>query len=61
MLPIWNKERVYRLGFIFEYHGEKAYKECQPIWQEIARLNPETPTKIFANRGFVLDNNDLSN
>ena len=60
MLRIWNKEGVYRLGFIFEYRDEKAYKECQPIWQEIERLNPETPAKIFANRGIVLDNNVLS-
>ena len=30
------------------------------IWQEIERLNPETPAKIFANRGIVLDNNFLS-
>ena len=57
MLRIWNKEGVYRLGFIFEYRDEQAYKECQPIWREIEGLNPETPTKIFANRGLVLDNN----
>ena len=49
-----------KVGLIFEYRDEKAYKECQPIWQEIERLNPETPAKIFANRGIVLDNNVLS-
>ena len=32
---VWNKEGVFRIGYLFEYKNEKAYKDCQDIWQEI--------------------------
>ena len=56
MLRIWNKEGVYRLGFIFEYRDEKAYKECQPIWQEIDALEQkDTSIKYQSMRGIVTE------
>ena len=26
---IWNREGAFRVGILFEYTGEKAYKDCQ--------------------------------
>ena len=61
VLRVWNKEGAFRLGYIFEYEGEETYKKCQPIWQEIERQSKdEAPVKIFANRGIVLEDNDLT-
>ena len=61
VLRVWNKEGAFRLGYIFEYEDEKTYKKCQPIWQEIERKSKdEAPVKIFANRGIVLEDNDLT-
>ena len=61
VLRVWNKEGAFRLGYIFEYEDEKKYKKCQPIWQEIERKSKdEALVKIFANRGIVLEDNDLT-
>ena len=61
ILRVWNKEGVFRLGYIFEYKDENAYKNCQPIWQEVEKKGKaEAPVKIFANRGIVLEDNELS-
>ena len=34
---VWNKEGKSRLGHLFEYEDYKAYKNYQPIFQEIER------------------------
>tara|TARA_B100000427_G_C15120157_1_gene425483 strand:- start:151 stop:549 length:399 start_codon:yes stop_codon:yes gene_type:complete len=61
VLRVWNKEGAFRLGYIFEYKDEEAYKKCQPIWQGIeGEIKNEAPVKIFANRGIVLEDNDLT-
>ena len=58
---VWNKEGGFALSTLFEYEDEKKYKKCQPIWQEIERKSKdEAPVKIFANRGIVLEDNDLT-
>ena len=55
-MRIWNKEGIFRLGYLFEYKDENAFKKCQLIWQEIEKnMKAETPVKVFANRGIVLD------
>ena len=53
---IWNKEGISRLGHLFEYEDEKAYKKCQPIFEEIERKEKEDQLiKVFANRGIILE------
>ena len=34
---VWNKEGVFRIGYLFEYSDEKAYEDCQEIWQDIEK------------------------
>ena len=54
ILRIWNKEGVFRIGYLFEYRDESAYKDCQEIWQQQEnRTQENAPAKIFANRGIV--------
>ncbi len=58
ILRIWNKEGVFRIGYLFEYRDESAYKDCQEIWQQQEnRTQENAPAKIFANRGIVLEDN----
>ena len=58
ILRIWNKEGIFRLGYLFEYKDETAYKNCQDIWQqEESSVKASSPVKIFANRGIVLEDN----
>ena len=55
-LRIWNKENVSRLGFVFEYKDEEAFKACLPIWKEIdAMESQDMIIKTFSNRGIVLE------
>ena len=57
---IWNKEGISRLGHLFEYEDEKAYKKCQPIFEEIERKEKEDQLiKVFANRGIILEEYDF--
>ncbi len=57
---VWNKEGVFRIGYLFEYRDEKAYKDCQEIWQDIEKnMKSETVVKVFANRGIVVEDNLL--
>ena len=50
---IRNKEGVSRLGHLFEYEDDKAYQKCQPIFQEIERIEKEDQLiKNFGNRGW---------
>ena len=57
---IWNKEGISRLGHLFEYEDEKAYKKCQPIFEVIERKEKEDQLiKVFANRGIILEEYDF--
>ena len=59
-LRIWNKENVSRLGFVFEYKDEEAFKACLPIWKEIdAMESQDMIIKSFSNRGIVLEDTIL--
>ena len=59
-LRIWNKENVSRLGFVFEYKDEEAFKACLPIWKEIdAMESRDMIIKTFSNRGIVLEDTIL--
>ena len=52
---VWNKEGVFRIGYLFEYENEKAYKDCQEIWKETeSKMKAEQAVKVFANRGIVI-------
>ena len=56
ILRIWNKDGIFRLGYLFEYEDELSFKKCQPIWQEIEKnQTSQAPVKIFSNRGIVID------
>ena len=60
VLKIWNKEGVYRLGFWYEYKDPDAFAACKEIWGEIeSQSQKRAPSKIFANRGVVLEDNKL--
>ena len=60
-LRIWNKENVARLGFVFEYKDEKAFKACLPVWKEVDAMESEDMViKTFTNRGIVLEDTILS-
>ena len=59
---IWNKEGFNRLGHLFEYEDEKAFKKCQPIFEEIEKKEKEDQLiKIFGNRGIILEEFDFRN
>ena len=59
-LRIWNRENVSRLGFVFEYEDEEAFKACLPIWKEIdAMESQDMIIKTFSNRGIVLEDTIL--
>ena len=54
---IWNKEGVFRLGFMWEYKDEKAFIECQKIFRDIEvefKENTGIVWKVFSNRGIIL-------
>lgn len=60
VLRIWNKEGVFRLGFWYEYKDPDAFAACKEIWGEIeSQSKKRAPSKIFANRGVVLEDNRL--
>ena len=58
---IWNKEGFNRLGHLFEYEDEKAFKKCQPIFEEIEKRKRRSTHKIFGNRGIILEEFDFRN
>ena len=61
ILRVWNKEGVFRLGYLFEYKDEEAYKDCQEIWQDVEKkMKSEHIVKVFANRGIVIEDNILN-
>ena len=58
---IWNKEGFNRKN-LFEYEDEKAFKKCQPIFEEIEKKEKEDQLiKIFGNRGIILEEFDFRN
>ena len=61
VLRIWNKEGVFRLGFWYEYKDPDAFAACKEIWGEIeSQSKKRAPSKIFANRGVVLEDNKFT-
>lgn len=55
-LRIWNKEGKYRMGYIFEYEDENAFKKCKPIWEELDALEAkDMAIKVNSDRGIVTD------
>ena len=39
---------LFRIGYLFEYKNEQAYKDCQEIWQEIeSNMKAEQAVKVF--------------
>ena len=53
---VWNKEEKKRLGHLFEYEDDKAYRNCQPIFQEIEGNEKEDQLiKVFGNRDIILE------
>ena len=61
---IWNKEQAHRVGIIFEYRDQDAYKACQSLLEEHYLPAVEgLTTKVVGSRGiivheFVSDNFD---
>ena len=57
---IQNKEGISRLGHLFEYEDEKAYKKRQPFFEKIERKEKEHQLiKVFANKGIILEEYDF--
>ena len=52
IMRVWNRDGSFRIGHIFEYKDENAYKNCQPIWQEIEKQEKsKVPIKIWQHGG----------
>ena len=52
---IWNKEGAFRVGILFEYKGEKAYKDCQKLLEKhILPHFKDFNTKVVGSRGIVV-------
>ena len=54
---IWNKEGVFRLGTMWEYKDEKAFKECQKLFIEAEKKfdrKTQIAVKDFSNCGIIL-------
>lgn len=32
IMRVWSRDGSFKLGHLFEYTDENAYKMCQPIW-----------------------------
>ena len=47
---IWNKEGVFRLGNMWEYKDEKAFREAEMKFDQKAQIS----VKNFSNRGIIL-------
>ena len=55
-LRIWNKENVFRNGYLFEYKDDTSFKKCLPIWQEIEALEEkDISIKYQSIRGIVTE------
>ena len=52
---IWNKEGAFRVGILFEYKGEKAYKDCQKLLEKhILPHFKDFNTKVVGSRGIIV-------
>ena len=54
---IWNKEGVFRLGFMWEYRNDKAFIDCQKLFREAEMelgRRTEIAMKVISNRGVIL-------
>ena len=55
-MRIWNKENVFRNGYLFEYEDDISFKKCLPIWQEIEALEEkDISIKYQSIRGIVTE------
>ena len=55
-MRIWNKENVFRNGYLFEYKDDISFKKFLPIWQEIEALEEkDTSIKYQSIRGIVTE------
>ena len=55
-MRIWNKENVFRNGYLFEYKDDISFKKCLPIWQEIEALEEkDISIKYQSIRGIVTE------
>ena len=52
---IWNREDAFRVGILFEYTGEKAFKDCQKLLEKyyLGHLK-DFNTKVVGSRGIVV-------
>ena len=52
---IWNREGAFRVGILFEYTGEKAFKDCQKLLEKyyLGHLK-DFNTKVVGSRGIVV-------
>ena len=52
---IWNREGAFRVGILFEYSGEKAFKDCQKLLEKhyLGHLK-DFNTKVVGSRGIVV-------
>jgi len=52
---IWNREGAFRVGILFEYTGEKAYKDCQKLLEKhILPHFKDFNTKAVGSRGIIV-------
>ncbi len=52
---IWNRDGAFRVGILFEYTGEKAFKDCQKLLEKhyLHHLK-DFNTKVVGSRGIVV-------
>ena len=52
---IWNREGAFRVGILFEYTDEKAYKDCQKLLEKYYLHHlKDFNTKVVGSRGIVV-------
>ena len=52
---IWNRDGAFRVGILFEYTDEKAYKVCQDLLDKhILPHFKDFNTKVVGSRGIVV-------
>ena len=52
---IWNREGAFRFGILFEYKGEKAYKDCQNLLEKhILPHFKNLNTKVVGSRDRIM-------
>ena len=52
---IWNKKETFRVGIIFEYKDQTAYKNCQSLLEKhYLPYLKDYNTKVIGSRGIVV-------